>query len=56
MRMLKYDLAADYQGHYTTPRNALTSGLQVWSCISCGSRLILHAESQLVPLIRTLST
>lgn len=46
MRMLKCYPATDARRRYVTAGNALSTGNRVWSCISCGCGLILHAGSQ----------
>lgn len=42
IRMLKCHLASDNRGHFVTPREAANMPGQVWSCVSCGCRLIFH--------------
>ena len=42
MRMLKCYLANDREGHFATAGEATRSPGQIWSCASCGCRLILH--------------
>lgn len=44
MRMLKCYLANDREGHFVTAGEAMSVPGQVWSCASCGCRLILHAS------------
>lgn len=46
MRILKCFLATNALGHYVTAADALSTGSRVWSCVSCGCGLILHAGSQ----------
>ncbi len=43
MRMLKCYLANDREGHFATAGEAMRAPGQIWSCASCGCRLILHA-------------
>lgn len=43
MRMLKCYLATNCEGHYMTVGEAMSAPGQIWSCVSCGCRLILHA-------------
>lgn len=45
MRILKCYLANDREGHFVTAGEALNTPGQVWSCASCGCRLILHAQT-----------
>ncbi|EMW1015377.1 hypothetical protein AAEK50_002259 [Serratia marcescens] len=42
MRMLKCYLANDHRGHFVTTSEAANMPGQIWSCVSCGCRLILH--------------
>ncbi|HDS8636246.1 TPA: hypothetical protein QH746_002179 [Klebsiella variicola] len=42
MRMLKCYLANDHRGHFVTTSEAVNMPGQVWSCVSCGCRLIFH--------------
>ncbi|MFY0194792.1 hypothetical protein J0869_21805 [Raoultella planticola] len=42
MRMLKCYLASDHRGHFVTTNEAANMPGQVWGCVSCGCRLILH--------------
>jgi len=42
MRMLKCFLANDREGHFATAGEAMSAPRQVWSCASCGCRLVLH--------------
>ncbi|HEJ7885182.1 TPA: hypothetical protein SMI12_002132 [Serratia liquefaciens] len=43
MRMLKCHLANDREGHFVTAGEAMNAPGLVWSCASCGCRLVLHA-------------
>ncbi|HAF2207374.1 TPA: hypothetical protein G8N85_005514, partial [Salmonella enterica] len=43
MRMLKCYLANNRDGHFVTAEEAMNAPGQVWSCASCGCRLVLHA-------------
>lgn len=43
MRMLKCHLATNREGHFVTVREAMGTPGQIWSCASCGCRLVLHA-------------
>ncbi|EAA4017445.1 putative zinc ribbon protein [Salmonella enterica] len=43
MRILKCYLANDREGHFVTAGEAMSAPGQVWSCASCGCRLVLHA-------------
>lgn len=43
MHMLKCYLANDREGHFMTAGEAMSAPGQVWSCASCGCRLVLHA-------------
>ncbi|MBH3133348.1 hypothetical protein I5L50_16815 [Serratia marcescens] len=45
MRVLKCYLANDREGHFVTASEAMRAPGQVWSCASCGCRLVLHAGS-----------
>lgn len=45
MRVLKCYLANDREGHFVTTSEAMSTPGQVWSCASCGCRLVLHAGS-----------
>ncbi|EFS9643747.1 hypothetical protein HWI03_004467 [Salmonella enterica] len=45
MRMLKCYLANNRDGHFVTAEEAMSAPGQVWSCASCGCRLVLHAGS-----------
>ncbi|EDI1682091.1 hypothetical protein JJJ40_004620 [Salmonella enterica] len=45
MRMLKCYLANNRDGHFVTAEEAMNAPGQVWSCASCGCRLVLHAGS-----------
>lgn len=45
MRMLKCYLANDREGHFVTAGEAMRVPGQIWSCASCGCRLILHAQT-----------
>lgn len=45
MRILKCYLANDREGHFVTASEAINVTGQVWSCASCGCRLILHTGS-----------
>ncbi|ECY3795836.1 hypothetical protein AU652_14155 [Salmonella enterica subsp. enterica serovar Minnesota] len=45
MRMLKCHLANNREGHFVTADEAMGAPGQVWSCVSCGCRLVLHAGS-----------
>jgi len=45
MRVLKSYLANDLEGHFVTASEAMSATVQVWSCVSCGCRLVLHAGS-----------
>lgn len=49
MRMLKCHLANNREGHFVTADEAMSAPGQVWSCASCGCRLVLHASSSGVP-------
>ncbi|MEP9902010.1 MULTISPECIES: putative zinc ribbon protein [Enterobacteriaceae] len=42
IRMLKCYLASDHRGHFVTTNEAANMPGQVWGCVSCGCRLILH--------------
>lgn len=42
IRMLKCYLASDHRGHFVTTSEAASMPRQVWSCVSCGCRLIFH--------------
>lgn len=42
IRMLKCYLANDHRGHFVTTSEAANITGQVWSCVSCGCRLIFH--------------
>ncbi|WP_172960913.1 putative zinc ribbon protein [Phytobacter sp. SCO41] len=42
IRMLKCYLASDHRGHFVTTSEAENMPGQVWGCVSCGCRLILH--------------
>lgn len=42
IRMLKCYLASDQRGHFVTTSEAANMLGQVWSCVSCGCRLIFH--------------
>ncbi|NIH92367.1 hypothetical protein FHW31_003842 [Enterobacter asburiae] len=42
IRMLKCYLANDHRGHFVTTSEAMNMPGQVWSCVSCGCRLIFH--------------
>ncbi|RBQ35311.1 hypothetical protein C2125_06420 [Rahnella aquatilis] len=42
MRMMKCYLATDREGHYVTAEAAMSATDQIWSCASCGCRLVLH--------------
>ncbi|EPG0546688.1 MULTISPECIES: putative zinc ribbon protein [Enterobacterales] len=42
IRMLKCYLANDHRGHFVTTSEAVNMPGQVWSCVSCGCRLIFH--------------
>lgn len=42
IRMLKCYLASDHRGHFVTTNEAAKMPGQVWGCVSCGCRLILH--------------
>lgn len=42
IRMLKCYLASDHRGHFVTTSEAANMPGQVWVCVSCGCRLILH--------------
>lgn len=44
MRMLKCYLANDREGHFVTAGEAMSTPGQIWSCASCGCRLVLHAS------------
>ena len=46
MRMLKCYLANDREGHFATAVEAMSKPGQIWSCASCGCRLILHVGTQ----------
>ena len=41
MRMLKCYLANNREGHFVTADGAMSAPGQVWSCNSCGCRLVL---------------
>lgn len=43
MRLLKFYLANDREGHFVTASEAMSAPGQVWSCASCGCCLVLHA-------------
>ena len=43
MRVLKCYLANNREGHFVTAGEVMSAPEQVWSCASCGCRLILHA-------------
>ncbi|ENY4946562.1 putative zinc ribbon protein [Citrobacter farmeri] len=43
MRVLKCYLANDREGHFVTAGEVMNAPGQVWSCASCGCRLVLHA-------------
>lgn len=43
MRVLKCYLANDREGHFVTASEAMSAPGQIWSCASCGCRLVLHA-------------
>lgn len=43
--MMKCYLATDREGHYVTAEAAMSATGQIWSCASCGCRLMLHAGS-----------
>jgi hypothetical protein len=43
MRVLKCYLANDREGHFVTAGEAMSAPGQIWSCASCGCRLVLHA-------------
>ncbi|EBD6545416.1 hypothetical protein C1366_27355, partial [Salmonella enterica] len=43
MRMLKCYPANNRDGHFVTAEEAMSAPGQVWSCASCGCRLVLHA-------------
>ncbi|EAS5349616.1 hypothetical protein D8V81_04400 [Salmonella enterica] len=45
MRMLKCYLANNRDGHFVTAEEAMSAPGQIWSCASCGCRLVLHAGS-----------
>lgn len=45
MRMLKCHLANDCEGHFVTADEAMSAPGQVWSCASCGCRMVLHGGS-----------
>ena len=45
MRMLKCHLANNREGHFVTADEAMSAPGQVWSCASCGCRMVLHAGS-----------
>ncbi|EAS9163882.1 hypothetical protein ABN77_17665 [Salmonella enterica subsp. salamae] len=45
MRILKCYLASNLRGHFVTAGEAMSAPGQVWSCVSCGCRLVLHAGS-----------
>lgn len=45
MRMLKCYLANNREGHFVTADEAMIAPGQVWSCASCGCRMVLHAGS-----------
>lgn len=45
MRMLKCYLANNREGHFMTADEAMSAPGQVWTCVSCGCRLVLHAGS-----------
>ncbi|EAB9908888.1 hypothetical protein GSA37_003676 [Salmonella enterica] len=45
MRMLKCLLANNREGHFVTAEETMSAPGQVWSCASCGYRLVLHASS-----------
>ncbi|AXC67001.1 zinc-ribbon domain-containing protein [Salmonella enterica] len=45
MRMLKCYLASNLRGHFVTAGEAMSAPGQVWSCVSCGCPLVLHAGS-----------
>ncbi|EIZ2109840.1 hypothetical protein MOQ95_004490 [Salmonella enterica] len=45
MRILKCYLASNLRGHFVIAGEAMSSPGQVWSCVSCGCRLVLHAGS-----------
>lgn len=43
MRVLKCYLANDREGHFVTAGEAMSAPGQIWSCASCGCRLVLYA-------------
>ncbi len=45
MRVLKCYLANDREGHFVTAGEAMSAPGQIWSCASCGCRLVLHAST-----------
>ncbi|EIE6438167.1 hypothetical protein HCE77_004308 [Salmonella enterica] len=45
MRILKCYLASNLRGHFVTAGEAMSAPGQVWSCVSCGCRLVLHVDS-----------
>ncbi|MDM2995501.1 MULTISPECIES: putative zinc ribbon protein [unclassified Citrobacter] len=45
MRMLKCHLANNREGHFVTADEAMSAPGQIWSCASCGCRMVLHAGS-----------
>lgn len=45
IRMLKCYLANDHRGHFVTTSEATNMPGQVWSCVSCGCRLIFHTST-----------
>lgn len=40
MRMLKCYLANNRDGHFVTAEEAMNAPGQIWSCASCGCRLV----------------
>ena len=49
MRMLKCYLANNREGHFVTADGAMSAPGQVWSCNSCGCRLVLHGGTRRDP-------
>lgn len=45
IHMLKCYLANDHRGHFVTTSEATNMPGQVWSCVSCGCRLIFHTST-----------
>ncbi|WP_326929916.1 putative zinc ribbon protein [Citrobacter freundii] len=43
MRVLKCYLANDREGHFVTAGALMSAPAQIWSCASCGCRLVLYA-------------